>query len=221
MAIDIRTPEPIDRRSLHVDRRVDLDPDRVGCLAPLGKRRDLVACLDLVNCIVVRRAVRLRTANDPNVRSWGINALGVFRELEFLAEPISQIGSPPGRNDNEIAGRCAGRPPARRGEHIRPHVEHWQQVITAARVGNRNDHRLLGEIQPSRGVERVEIRPNGSCVRAVGIERSISTTSASALHLAGSKHQYRPLGLHWASTPFALGASYSTLWAFPPLPKYL
>jgi len=41
-----------------------------------GKRRDLVACLDLVNCIVVRRAVRLRTANDPNVRSWGINALG-------------------------------------------------------------------------------------------------------------------------------------------------
>jgi hypothetical protein len=173
MAIDIRTPEPIDRRSLHVNRRVDLDPDRVGCLAPLGKRRDLVACLDLVNCIVVRRAVRLRTANDPNVRSWGINALGVFRELEFLAEPISQIGSPPGRNDNEIAGRCAGRPPARRGEHIRPHVEHWQQVITAARIGNRNDHRLLGEIQPSRGVERVEIRPNNDFHVRCGILRNV------------------------------------------------
>src|SRR6266446_9011913 len=45
-------------------------------------------------------------------------------------------------------------------------------------------------------------------------------------NLAGSKYQHRPLGLHWASVRasprrFYLGAADSTLWAFPPLRKYL
>ena len=161
------------RRSLHVNRRVDLDLDRLGCLSPLGKRRDLVACLDLVNRVVVLRAVRLRTADDPDVRSRGIDALGVFRELEFLDEPISQIGPPSGRNDNEIASLCTGCAPARRGEHIRPHVEHRQQVIAAVCIGNRHDHRLLGEIKPSRGVERIEIRPNNDFHVRWGILRNV------------------------------------------------
>src|SRR4051794_31942508 len=56
------------RRRLHFDARVDL---RLGCfwgLAPLGERRDLEAGLDLMNGAVVRWAVRLDAADDPDVR---------------------------------------------------------------------------------------------------------------------------------------------------------
>src|SRR5260221_10483976 len=52
--------------------------------------------------------------------------------------------------------------PARRREHIRPHVEHRQQVIAALRIEHRYNQRLLGEIEPRDGVERIEVRPHHS-----------------------------------------------------------
>jgi signal transduction histidine kinase len=49
----------------------------------------------------------------------------------------------------------------------------FSRLIAAVRIGNRYDHRLLGEIQPSRGVERVEIRPNNGFQVRWGILRKI------------------------------------------------
>jgi hypothetical protein len=42
-----------------------------------------------VNRIVVLRTVRLRAANDPDVRSRGIDALGLFWKVELLNKLIS------------------------------------------------------------------------------------------------------------------------------------
>ena len=43
------------------------DLERPWRLAPLGQRRDLVAGLDLVNRIIVRRTVGLGAADDPDI----------------------------------------------------------------------------------------------------------------------------------------------------------
>ena len=40
--------------------------------------------------------------DDPDVWRRSINALSIFRELEFLNELISQIGPPTGRNDKKM-----------------------------------------------------------------------------------------------------------------------
>ena len=55
-------------RRLHIDAWVRLEFDRLGCLSEFGKQRDLIASLNLVNRIIVRRAVRLGAADDPDIR---------------------------------------------------------------------------------------------------------------------------------------------------------
>src|SRR5262245_26467179 len=48
--------------------------------------------------------------------------------------------------------RASGAP-ARRGEYIRPHVEHRQQVITPVGIRRGNNQRLFDEIQPRNRVQ--------------------------------------------------------------------
>ena len=148
------------RRRLHVDGGVDLHLRRHRLLAPLRQRRDLVAGLDLVHGVVVRRAVGLGAADDPDIGRRRIDALRVVRQPEFLDEPLAQVRPPARRRDQEIACFRSGGAPARRGEHVGPHVEHRQQIVAAAGVRHRDDHRLLGQIEPAARIERIEIRPN-------------------------------------------------------------
>ena len=99
-----------------------------GFLAPLREQGDLVSVLDLVDGVIVWRSVRFGPPDDPDVGRWRIDPLGSVRQLELI-ELIAQFGAPAGRGDQEMAGPGSGGPPARRRKHVRPHVEHGQQVI--------------------------------------------------------------------------------------------
>ena len=108
---------------------IDLDLNRLGRLAPLRKRSNLVPGLDLVDGCVVRRAIRLGATDNPDIRCRSVDALGVLGELELLDQPISQVGPPAGRDDDEIGRLGARRAPAGRREDVCPHVEHWKEIV--------------------------------------------------------------------------------------------
>ena len=160
------------RRRLHVDARIDLHLGRLRLLAPLRQRRDLVAGLDLVNRVVVGRAVGLGAADDPDIRRRRVDALRAVGSLNSSTN-LSRRSGQPGGVTRKLPASRSGRAPARRGEHVGPHVEHRQQVIAAAGVGRRDDHRLLGQIEPAAGIERVEVRPTTTRMSAVGNARDI------------------------------------------------
>ena len=128
-----------------------------GVLPKFGKRGDLVAGLDLVNRSVVRRAVRLGAANDPDIGRWRFDPLRVLWKLELLGKPVAQIRPPARGRYQERPGLGARRPPAWRRKHIGPHVEHWQQVIASVSIRNRDDDGLFGHVQPCAGIQRVEV----------------------------------------------------------------
>ena len=50
--------------------------------------------------------------------------------------------------------------PAGRSEHVGPHVEHRQQIVTAMGVRRGDNHRLPGQVEPRAGIKRVEVRPH-------------------------------------------------------------
>ena len=135
-------------RRLHVDARIDLHLDRLGRLAPLRERRDLVTGLNFVNRIVIRRTVSLGAANDPDV---GSGRFDLRKSCRYGSAPAS-------RRDEEIARLRSRGAPTRRRKYVRPHVEHRQQVITPARVRDRDDHRLLRQVQIAAGIQSVEVR---------------------------------------------------------------
>ena len=135
-------------RRLHIDAWVRLEFDRLGCLSEFGKQRDFIASLNLVNRIVVRRAVRLGAADDPDIRRWGFDALGILRKLELLGEPVAQI-RPPARGRHQKGPRLgACRSPPWRGKNIGPHVEHWQEVVASISIRGTEDERFFGHVQP-------------------------------------------------------------------------
>ena len=138
------------RRRLHVDAGIDGADHRLGGLAPARDRRDLVAGLDLVHGVVVGRPVGLGAADDPDIRRGRVDANHARR----------QRAAPARRHHGIVAGLGSGGAPARRGEHVGPHVEHRQQVVAPLRIGNRDDHRLLGQVEPGAGIQRVEVRPD-------------------------------------------------------------
>ena len=136
------------RGRLHVNAWVDLHLDRLRRLAPLRQRRDLVAGLNFVNRIVIRRTVSLRAANDPDVGS---------RRFD-LRKSCRNGSAPASWRDQEIARLRSRGAPTRRRKYVRPHVEHRQEIITPARVRDRNDHRFLRQVQIAAGIQRVEVR---------------------------------------------------------------
>jgi len=137
-------------RRLHVHRRVDRDPGRRCRLAPLGERRDLVARLDFVHGGVICRAVGLGSPDNPHIRRRRVDPRHARRNL----------AAPAGRRDEKVGRLRASCPPAERGENVRPHVEHRQEIVAAVRVRRRDDQRLLGEVEPGARIEGVEIRPD-------------------------------------------------------------
>ena len=93
---------------------IDLRPSGgFGVLAPLRQRRDLVAGLDLVDGVVVGRAVGLGAADDPDIGRRRVDALRVLRQLELVDDLVAQIGPPAGRRDQEVrrpaCRSCASR----------------------------------------------------------------------------------------------------------------
>src|SRR5438045_8740866 len=83
-------------------------------VSPAGKRRDLVAGLDLGMSVVFRRTVSLSTANDPYVSCWCLDLLDV----------VGHRACPTWRRDKKVGGLCPGRAPTWRREHVGPHIEH-------------------------------------------------------------------------------------------------
>jgi hypothetical protein len=101
-------------------------------------------------CVVIGRAVSLGAANDPDIGSGRADT----------RKSLWNRSAPAGWRYKEIDRLGAGRPPARRREHIRPHVEHRQEVIPPARVRHGDDLRFFGEIEPRNGIERIEVDPH-------------------------------------------------------------
>ena len=163
------------RRRFHVDARIDLHLDRLGRLAPLRQRRDLVTGLDFVNRIVVRRPISLGAANDPDI---GRRRFDLRKSRRYGPVPAP-------RRDEEIARLRSRRAPTRRGKYVRPHVEHGQKIITPARVRDGDDHRLFGEVEIANGVQRVEIGPH------------------HLPHVGGRKRRKAEQRIHRRADPFA------------------
>jgi hypothetical protein len=100
-----------------------------------------------VDVRVVRCAVRFRAAQEPDNIRTGIVADNVFREF---AGPV---------------GTCDGEPlfPGSRcslagiRKRLGPCIHELEQVESAAGIRNADEDRLLREVQPGRGVERIGI----------------------------------------------------------------
>ena len=144
----------------HIDRRIRLERHRCRRLAPFGQRRDDVAGLDLVDRIVVGGAVGLGPPDDPGIRRWRLDPLGILGQLEFVDEAVTQIRPPADRGNQEMPCLGSGGPPSWRRKNIGPHVEHRQEVVPTSCVGDRDDHRFLAEIEPGARVERIEVGPH-------------------------------------------------------------
>ena len=84
------------RRRFHIDGGVDLRLRCHGLLAPLRERSDLVACLDLVYGVVVRRAVGLGAANDPDIGRRCIDACVLSGSLNSSTNRSRKSGRQPG-----------------------------------------------------------------------------------------------------------------------------
>ena len=138
------------RRSFDVDARIDIRLHRDCWLAPARQRRDLETFLDGVDRVIVRGAIGLRTADDPDIGRRRIDACEVRRHIAIPAR----------RDEQEIARLCARRTPARRGEYVGPHVEHGQEIVATTGVGHRNHHRFAREVNPAARIQRVEIGPH-------------------------------------------------------------
>jgi hypothetical protein len=138
------------RGSLHVHGGVDHELHGLGRFTQLRKRRDHVAFLHLVDGLVILRAVCLSAPDDPDVGGGRVDALYV----------VGKVALPSGRHDRKANGSGTRRAFAGAGKHVSPHVEHRQEVVAALCVSSRNDHRLLREVEPRDGIERVEVRPH-------------------------------------------------------------
>ena len=113
-----------------------------------------------MNRVIVRRAVGLGAPDDPDDRRRRFDTLRLSWQPELVDESLAQVGSPAGRRHQEIARLRPGRAPAGRREHVRPHVEHRQEIVAPAGVRHRDDHGLLGHVEVRDGIQRVEVRSN-------------------------------------------------------------
>jgi hypothetical protein len=86
------------------------------------------------------------------------------RSIDAL-QTLRQLTLPVGSDHDKIAGARAGGALAHAGERIHPHVEQLQQIVAALRVRHRNDDGLVGQIEPARGIKRVEIGVRGAAHR--------------------------------------------------------
>ncbi len=82
----------------------------------------------------------------PLIKTKGVGAA-------ILCKPVWNSAAPTGRSDKEIARLRSGGAPAGRGEHIRPHVEHRQEIKPSVRVRRGNNLRFPGQIKPGDGIE--------------------------------------------------------------------
>ena len=71
---------------------IDLHLDRLRRLAPFRERRDLVAGLDLVNRLIVRRAVRLGAADDPDIGRRRVDPLVILGSLNSSIAAVQPGG---------------------------------------------------------------------------------------------------------------------------------
>ena len=65
---------------------------------------DLEAGLDFLDGVLVVRSIGLGSTSAPQPRCWRVDALRVLRQSEFLNDPVTQIGPPSRRSDEEMLG---------------------------------------------------------------------------------------------------------------------
>src|ERR1700731_4838887 len=82
---------------------------------------------------------------------------GSFGSLNSSISRSRRSGRHPCGTTMKVTRLCAGGTPAWRRKHIRPYVEHRQQVVASARIGDGDDHRLLRKIEIGTGVQGVEV----------------------------------------------------------------
>jgi len=157
---------PIKASHLLLRRRLAVD-GRVGrhvlwrrvVPAPVRQRRELVAVLHLVDVGVVSRAIGLRAPQEPEHRG----------RRHDLVDALRQGSAPVASHEGEAASPGSGGALADDREHIRPHVEHLEQVVAPAGVGHREHHRLARDVDPGQRVERVEVEAHDILLIGFGI----------------------------------------------------
>jgi len=133
-------------------------------LAPDAKRSQLVLVLNGMHRRVVIFTVGLSTTDDPNHAGWGLDHMDALR----------QIASPSWPNNDEVIFPIAGRPSAGRGEHIGPGIHHLHQVVAIPHFRDAQNHRFFGEIEESKGVERICVGTYNSGEGVVGKRSLVS-----------------------------------------------
>src|SRR5262249_7762823 len=88
-------------RRFHIDARINLYFHRFFGVSPFREPRHLVNRLDFANCIIIRRAVRPRSPNDPNEGRWRTDP----RHARW------DVPAPARWSNKEVGCLCAGRAP--------------------------------------------------------------------------------------------------------------
>src|SRR5262249_23026940 len=89
-------------RRFHIDARINLYFHRFCGFSPFRQRRHLITSLYFVNWIIIWRAVRPRSPNDPNEGRRRTDPRHARRD----------VPAPAGWSNKEVACLCAGRAPA-------------------------------------------------------------------------------------------------------------
>ena len=137
--------------ALRSRRRVDLRARRyVGRwrvrASPVAQWGELVARLNVIDGFERLRAVILRRAFDPHqVR----RSFDQFHALGRLSAPVWT-----GNEEVAASGARGARP--RRFEDVRPPRQDRHLVVDTARIGHREDERLLGQVKPGVGEQHVD-----------------------------------------------------------------
>ena len=138
----------LERRRAHVHGRVDRRGVAGRTLVEARERRQREPVLHGVDGVIVVRPVCLRAPDDPHVPRRCLDQPG----------PLGHRAVPACVRHHEPARPRAARAAAGHREGVGPHVVQRQQVVAAAGVRHRHDHRLGGEIEPRDRVQGVEVR---------------------------------------------------------------
>ena len=105
-------------------------------LRPVSK---IISTIALVLGLALTLAVS-GTAGEQNQSAGKLGRIDPRHPRRYFTAPARW-------GDEEVTCLRAGGAPARCGEYIAPHVEHWQQIIATRRIWRGYDHRLCRHIK--------------------------------------------------------------------------
>ena len=173
----------IAHRRLHVNVRVnDARRRRVG-LAVRAERNHRDVVLHLMHRVIIFRcAGAIDATQDPDQAG---------RRFIF-GHAVGQRAAPAGAGDGVFLRSGAGGALAGVLKNVGPAIEHGKQVVTVLRIGQAQYPRLLADVQPGDGVERVGIGGRHLLVRG----SRIVTQPEELPHRGGLAFGFFHVGLH-------------------------